>query len=85
MPTSTAHQHCPPGHPAHPSAARLQLQLSARAYVHHYERFGASADFIAERVELVKQVVDDYGDLAGALLRPAGEQRTLGGLRGGCR
>jgi hypothetical protein len=30
---------------------RAQLQLSARAYVHHYERYGVDADFIAERIE----------------------------------
>ena len=39
---------------------RARLQLDARAYVHQYEKYGVTADFIAERAELVQQVVDDY-------------------------
>ena len=39
---------------------RAKLQLSAKAYVHHYERHGVTAADIAERLELLQHVVDDY-------------------------
>ena len=40
-----------------------ELQLSARAYLHHYEQYGLDAETIRERVAMVQQVVDDYSAL----------------------
>ena len=39
---------------------RARLQLLGKAYVHHFERYGVTAEFIAERAEIVQQVVDAY-------------------------
>lgn len=39
---------------------RARLQLGARAYIHQYERYGVGAEYLAERLELMQQVVDDY-------------------------
>eukprot|EP00966_Prymnesium_polylepis_P336166 7391458-Prymnesium_polylepis.2 len=46
---------------------RARLQLSAKAYVHHYEQHGVSADYIASRLEVVQQVVDDYNAMSAAV------------------
>ena len=56
----------------------MQLQLGARAYLHHYERYGVGADYVRERLELVQAVVDEYAALAA---RGAGGARraSLGG------
>ena len=62
---------------------RAQLQLSARAYVHHYERYGVGADFIAERVETVQRVVDDYYALSRAAAGRAAAAPPLGSAPGG--
>ena len=48
---------------------RARLQLSAKAYVHHYEQHGVSADYMAERLEVVQRVVDDYGAMSTAVGR----------------
>eukprot|EP00965_Chrysotila_dentata_P042273 1402180-Pleurochrysis_carterae.AAC.1 len=50
---------------------RARLQLSARAYVHHYAKYGVDTDFLQERFEAVQTVVDDYADLGRCLGRPA--------------
>ena len=57
-------------------ALRASLQLLARAYVHHYERHGVTADFLAERVERVQQMADDYADLPRTLMQ-GGTQRKV--------
>ena len=44
---------------------RARLQLLGHAYVHHFERYGVEADFIAERAEIVQRVVDDYEGVRG--------------------
>ncbi|KAL1510183.1 hypothetical protein AB1Y20_006513 [Prymnesium parvum] len=48
---------------------RAQLQLSERAYLHHYERYGVSSDYISSRLELVRQVGDDYAAMSSAVAR----------------
>lgn len=39
---------------------RARLQLLGKAYIHHFERYGVTADFLSERAELVQTVIDDY-------------------------
>jgi len=46
---------------------RAELMLSARAYMHHYETFGVSAEEMGLAVEGLRGVVADYQDLERTL------------------
>lgn len=46
---------------------RAQLQLSQKAYVHHYQQHGVSEEYIANCVEAVQQVADDYASMSAAV------------------
>jgi len=41
--------------------------MSVRAYVHHFEAYGLGSDELAQAVEDMRYVVDDYQELDGTL------------------
>mmetsp|Transcript_100610 Transcript_100610/g.138768 ORF Transcript_100610/g.138768 Transcript_100610/m.138768 type:complete len:83 (+) Transcript_100610:1-249(+) len=46
---------------------RAELMMSVRAYVHHFEAYGLGSDELAQAVEDMRYVVDDYQELDGTL------------------